>query len=631
MLGFFRENIRKFAIFLWIAVIAFVIGGAYLFVRGPFTMGDNTAIQVGKTKITMPEYQKTYNNIYKFYIQLLTQIKGGDITDSDIKKLNIKQKTVDTLIERALLLQEAKKEGIKVTNDDIQKNIENNSAFFANGQFSKQKYLAILSANNINPREYEDSIRTSLYINKLKARVLKNVVVTKKEIEKSYNENYSKVDLKYVYLPFKDMEKHVKIGDEQLKSYYNKHKEDFRVPTQLKFKYILIGLDYAKSKIDVTDNESRQFYNEHTQYFKVPKRIKVAHILIENRDNKTNEEFKKEAYNIYNRIKNKKITFKKAAGEYSYDTYTKKIGGELGYVTENMVVPGFWNGIENLKPGELSKPFRSKFGYHIAKVEDVKKSYTRSYKDVKKEIVNYIKAKEAKESLFIEAKKIFVKMRDSKKNFDDAAKQLGFEIKTSKYMSLKNPEKPFNADIVRNSLMDEKGRLLGPDKAVGGYVIYEVDDKKVSYIPGFEQIKDKVKRAYVQYESRQIAKDRVQNIYKGLKNKKQLDKLAKEFNLKVYTAKGISKFSPDEKMECTLNENIMKKIFSEKIGFFDKCSANSGLYVYLIYKKTVDKKGFEKYKKSIENQLKSQKEFEAMNEFINKLKKQVKIKINPKL
>ncbi len=633
MLTFFRDNIRKFAIFLWIAVIAFVIGGAYLFVRGPFRMGSNTAIQVGGMKISMPTYEKTYNNIYKFYVQLLTRIKGGNVKDSDIKKLNIKKKTIDTLIERALLLQEAHKEGIKVTNEDIEKKIESNDMFYLNGHFSKRKYIAILKANGINPKDYEESVKTSLYIDKLKKRVLKNVVVAPEEVKKYFVENYSKVNLKYVYLPFKGMQKKVKVTDKALKAFYDKHKEEFRVPTQLKFKYVLVGLDYAKSKIKVSDNQSKNFYNDHISYFMVPLRIKVAHILIGHnaKDNKTDEQLKKEAFEVYKKIEKKKITFKEAAKKYSTDTYTKNVGGELGYISKKMVVPGFWNGIKNLKIGEISKPFKSKFGYHIAKVEDIKKPYTKKYTDVKDEIVNYLKTQEAKENLFIYAKKVFVKIRDSKKKFDDAVKSLGLKVKESNYMSLKKPQPPFVSAIIRNALMSQKGKLLGPDVGVGGYVIYEVVSKKPSYIPAFDKIKKQVRQAYVKFKAAELAREIANKMYEKLKNKESFDKAAKELKIKVEVAKDVGKFSPDDKMKCTQNSAIMKKIFKQNAGFFDKCSTNEGVYVYVISKKIVNEKDFDKYKKSIEEQLKSQKDFEAMNKFIENLKKKVKIKVNPKL
>ncbi len=633
MLGYFRENIKKFAIFLWIAAIAFIIGGAYMFVKGPFRMGSNTAIEVGNVKITTPEYQKTYNNIYKFYVQLLTQIKGGKITEEDIKKLNIKQKTIDTLIERTLLLQEAEKEGIKVSDEDVQKAVESNNAFYVNGHFSKEKYLAVLKANNINPKEYENSLRVSAYINKLKKKLFKDVKVTPEDVRKYFEENYSTADLDYVYLPFEKMKKDVVVNDTKLKEYYSKHKEEFRIPTQIKFKYILFSLKYEKSKMKVTDNETKIFYNSHQSYFKVPKRIKVAHILIasDKKNKKTDEQLKKEAEDIYKSIKEKKITFKEAVKKYSDDTFTKKVDGELGYITKSMVVPGFWDGIKNLKVGEISKPFKSKFGYHIAMVEDIKEPYIRKYKDVKKDIIGYLTEKKAEDNLFIDAKRLFVKIRDSKEKFEDIATKEGFEVKISPYMSLKSPKAPFTAAIVKNALMSEGKKLLGPDEAVGGYVIYTIKDKKPSYIPAFDKIKDKVKKAYVESQSKVLASRKAQKIYEGLKKGKKLSKLAETLHLKLKTAKGVSKFSPDDKMECTLKESVIEKIFKNKVGFFDKCSTPKGYYVYYVKTKHAKEEDFKKYKKSIEEQLRSQKEYDIMNNFIEKLKKQVKIKINPKL
>ncbi len=631
MLTFFRNNIKKFAFAFWIAVIAFVVGGAYLFVRGPFTMGSNTAIKVGDVKISFPEYEKTYNNIYRFYVQLLTQIKGGNVTDADIKKLNIKQKTINTLIERALLLQEAKKEGIKVTDQDVARKIESNKAFFVNGHFSKQKYLAVLRENGINPRDYEESVRISLYIDKLKQRVLKNVKVTPEEVKKYFMQNYAKIDLNYVYIPYKDMLKKIKVTDKELKEHYNNHKEDFRVPTRLKFKYILVGLDYAKKQIKISDNESKRFYDQHISYFIVPKRIKVAHILIQKKDNETDKQLKAKAEKIYKEIINKKITFKEAAEKYSDDTFSKKKGGELGYVSKNMVVPGFWKGIENLKVGEISKPFKSKFGYHIAKVEDIKPAYTRKYKDVKKEIVDYLKTLKAKEDLFIYAKKVFVKIRDSKEGMDKVAKELGLQVKTTPLMSLENPKPPFTKAVIRNALMSQKGKLLGPDSGIGGYLIYEIVEKVPSYIPPFDKVKDKVKKAYINYMEKKLADEMAQKILKGLKEGKKLSEVAKSLSLKVEEAKDIGKFSPDEKMKCTLKDSFMNKIFKEKEGYYGSCSTGNGVYVYVIAAKKFNKKEFDKVKKSIEEQLKSQKDYETMQKFIANLKKHVKIEINPKL
>ncbi|WP_025209814.1 SurA N-terminal domain-containing protein [Hippea sp. KM1] len=630
MLDFLRNNIKRFAILLWIAAAAFIIGGAYLFVRGPFTMGSNTAIEVGDTKISFQDYQKTYNNIYNFYVQMLTQLKGGNFSDEDIRKLNIKQKTIDMLIERALLLQEAKREGIKVTDEDVLKAIESNKAFFYNGKFSKEKYLALLKANNINPKDYEDSLRVVLYIDKLKKKLFKDLKVSDDEVKSFFDKNYSKVNLKFMVFDAEAFKNKVKVDDKALKEFFQKHKNDYRIPTMVKFKYIVVPLDYVKGKIKITDNQTKAFYKAHQDYFRVPLRIKVAHILIAG-DNKTDSQLKEEAEKVYELLKDKKISFKEAAKKYSKDTYTKNVGGELGYVTKNMVVDDFWNNIVKLKKGEISKPFKTKFGYHIALVEDIKKPFVRQFKDVKGQIEDYLKTLKAKKIWFIEADKIFVKIRDSKKTMDEVAKEFGLKTKQSDYMSLKKTESPFTSKMVQQALLSNKNALLGPDLSESGYVIYKMVDKKPSYIPPFEKVKDKVKKDYIEQKALMLARSYADKALKELKSSKPFDSVAKSFGLKAKLVKGLTKLMPTDEFPCSLNEKVMDRIFEKGKGYFDKCEEGKRVYVFEVVDKIFDKKEFNKLKDSIRNELLSEKENEVLDRFVEQLKKKTKIKINPKL
>ncbi len=631
MLDFLRTNIRKFAIFLWIAAAAFIIGGAYLFVRGPFTMGSNTAIQVGDVKISFPEYEKAYNNVYKFYVQLLTQLKGGNFTDEDLKKLNIKQKTIDMLVQRALLLQEAKKEGIKVTEEDVLRAIESNPVFFLNGKFSKEKYLAILKANGINPKDYEESLKTSLYIDKLKARLFKNISVTDQEVKSFFEKNYTTVDIEFAQFDPAKFKKIVKVNDPALKDYYNKHKNDYRVPTMVKFKYIAVPLSYVEKDIKITDNETKKFYNDHPRFFYVPLRIRVAHILIAKKDNMTDKQLEDKAEKIYKMIIDKKITFKEAAKKFSDDNFTKSVGGDLGYVTKDMVLESFWNHIVKMKKGEISKPFKTKFGYHIAMIEDIKKPFERPYDKVKDQIKDYLKTTEAKKKWFIVADKIFVDIRDHHLTFEKAAKKYGLKVKESGYMSLKKPEDPFTSEMIQNALLSSKDALLGPDLSNDGYLIYKMIDKKPSYIPKFEVVKDKVKNDYINFKAEQLAKEKAKEFLEKLNKGEDFRKLCSQFGLKAETVKKLGKFTPSDKFPCSYKEDVMDTIFSKGKGYKGLCQYKGKLYVFDVLNKNFDVKEFEKLKKSIKQQLLAQKEDEALEKLIARLKKEVKIKINPKL
>ncbi len=198
MLGFFRKHKKYFFVVLVIATLSFIAGGAYLYVAGPFKMGQDVAIKVGSTKISTQEYLNTYNQLYSFYSNLLAQMKGGNVTEQDIKNLHLRQKAADLLIDRVLLLQEAKREGIKVTEADVKKSIEKNPVFAENGKFSKDKYLLVLRENHIKPAEFESSIKNDLYIEKLKNSMAKKINITDEMAKKYFVNNFSNIRLSYV-------------------------------------------------------------------------------------------------------------------------------------------------------------------------------------------------------------------------------------------------------------------------------------------------------------------------------------------------------------------------------------------------------------------------------------------------
>ncbi|HHB52045.1 MAG TPA: hypothetical protein ENK75_03225, partial [Saprospiraceae bacterium] len=107
-------------------------------------------------------------------------------------------------------------------------------------------------------------------------------------------------------------------------------------------------------------------------YDRMQKDLSVSHILISTGPANRDEAKAKDKINkIYNELKNG-ASFSDLAKKYSNDKYSKNDGGNLGWVTA-MLPNGFYefeNQIYSLKKGEFSQPFRSKFGYHIVKLND---------------------------------------------------------------------------------------------------------------------------------------------------------------------------------------------------------------------------------------------------------------------
>ena len=153
---------------------------------------------------------------------------------------------------------------------------------------------------------------------------------------------------------------------------------------------------YLKEK--VTDEAVRNYYNSHAADYE-DRRAHAAHILI--RTNKKMSETERmarltTAQEAYSQLRAGK-DFGEIARDYSEDKVSAKKGGDLGWLKEGSIDGKFSEVLFGLKPGEISEPFETPFGYHIVKLVDgprtVKKPLDAVAGDIRYQLRN--KAKQA--------------------------------------------------------------------------------------------------------------------------------------------------------------------------------------------------------------------------------------------
>ena len=152
----------------------------------------------------------------------------------------------------------------------------------------------------------------------------------------------------------------------------------------------LLDLMFRKDiieKVQVQDSEITAFYDENQEeLFTKPEQFKVSHILIEIKTDtlqkgnskkakqaeiKANKEAQEKIESIYQRAK-KGEDFAALARQYSDEEGSKEKGGELGFLPKGRMLKEFEEQLTTLQPNEVSKPFKTKFGYHILKYTDKK-------------------------------------------------------------------------------------------------------------------------------------------------------------------------------------------------------------------------------------------------------------------
>ena len=125
-------------------------------------------------------------------------------------------------------------------------------------------------------------------------------------------------------------------------------------------------------KTQVTDEKVRAAYDKQAAKIKPEERVRARHILV------ATEKLAKE---LAARIA-KGEKFEDLAKKYSTDG-SKNFGGDLGYFTASEMVPAFSKAAFALKKGEVSKPVKTDFGWHLIKLEDRKKGGPQPFDQVK--------------------------------------------------------------------------------------------------------------------------------------------------------------------------------------------------------------------------------------------------------
>jgi peptidyl-prolyl cis-trans isomerase C len=141
-------------------------------------------------------------------------------------------------------------------------------------------------------------------------------------------------------------------------------------------------------KINEPEEDLKKYYESHKDEFKTPEMVRVRHILVKvdsSAPEKDKKAAKKKAEGILKKIKSRE-DFAKLAADVSDDPGSKQNGGELGFSPRGRMVKPFEDAAFALQPGEVSGLVKTQYGYHIIKVEERKAAGIQPFDDVKENI-----------------------------------------------------------------------------------------------------------------------------------------------------------------------------------------------------------------------------------------------------
>ncbi|MDA3792766.1 MAG: peptidylprolyl isomerase [Elusimicrobia bacterium] len=172
--------------------------------------------------------------------------------------------------------------------------------------------------------------------------------------------------------------------------------EKFRQNIAEQLKVIKLINQEVKSKVSVpTEEDTRKYYKDNEEEMVSPEAVEARHILIRT-DDKSEKEALEKTNEIYKKVKNSSDKFSKYAEEYSEGPSSAR-GGSLGYFSRGEMVEEFEDAAFDLRVGDITKPVKTMFGYHIIKVTGRKSSEKKTFAEARDTLKNLLYQERMKE------------------------------------------------------------------------------------------------------------------------------------------------------------------------------------------------------------------------------------------
>lgn len=229
---------------------------------------------------------------------------------------------------------------------------------------------------------------------------------------------------------------------------FKKKIEDF---TKVNLINAIITKNLNPSTMKVTPEEAKEYYEKNKSEFQQPAQVRASHILVQTEE---------EAKDIYSKVK-KGEKFEELAKEYSQDKMNAEKGGDLGYFSKGQMEPNFDAAVFKLDKGEISKPVKTTFGWHVIKLTDSKPAKQMNFDEVKGMILQGLsgeKQKKAFEAYFSSIEKNYKVDLDNKALDDFVAKHTSVTDKQGKTMATGKKDKAATTEKKDNTATQEKAK-----------------------------------------------------------------------------------------------------------------------------------------------------------------------------
>ena len=608
-----------------------ILLGAIVLVFVFWGVGSFRDSEVGRVAMVNgdPIMIEEYNDAYNRLLEQIKQRYGNRLNDEMLKMLQVKKQTMDQLVEKRLLLSEAKRLNFYVSDEELAATIRAIPAFQDNGSFDSRRYHAVLAQNRMTSESFETKQREFMLTDKIRSFISDSVKVSDAEVEDSYQWKNSQIKIDYVlYDPALITD--IRLSEEDVQSYFTAHQNSYKSEPKRKTTYLQFTPEMYLSKVSVPDTEIKDYFESNPGEFDTAKTVEASHILLKVDQNASAdivEKAREKALQVFKLAKEGK-NFAELAKQYSDDPGGKN-GGSLGAFKRDAMVEPFGEKAFSMTPGEISDPLRTQFGWHIIKLEKINEATLLTLEQASPKIIKKLSDEKTKNLAYEDAFAAYNASLNAE-TLSRVAETLKQPLLTTEPFGRTGPTGVKNPAQFASTAFE-----LAPDAisdlidSQGSYYILQVVEDIPESIPEFAQVAEKVRADITKEKQDEQALKNAKQCLSDMKS----GKLLKDFQGKKDIKTGTTDFfkRSDRIPEIGFEREMSSVAFGlspEKKYPEEPIKAQKGYYVIaFMERKAADPAGLATEKEQISEMLSNQKQRRAFEDLLTSLRNAGKIVI----
>ena len=426
----------------------------------------------------------------------LVSVLGDDIDPALLDDDRLQPRALQSLIQRALLLQKSTALNLVASEAQVGKSITSVEAFQLNGQFSPDAYKSVLANAGYTPERFRRAQADDIVLTQLQIAISETEFATETEIAATANLIAEERDVRYLVIPDEGLVTNEDLSDAALQNYYQQNEAAFFNPEQVVVDYIL--LDPVDFVVSVDESVVEEQYEAVKEEYEVAEQSRVSHILLIQEDDESDATYGQRVAETAERIARGE-DFADLAAELSDDLGSASLGGELGFTDGSAFPDEMETAIAALaEPGAISGAVETDAGTHFIRLEERIAGDSVDYTTVRGELRASIEAAEAERNLLIAVEEL----RDLAFNAPDLsgpAAAIGAEVQVSEAFSLGEGAGLFTDARVRELAFSDDVKVSGNNSEVlelsgQRFVAVRVRDVRAPQIAPYKEVENEVRR-----------------------------------------------------------------------------------------------------------------------------------------